>query len=869
MTAITILNGDFEILFEDENGGGAAVAGMKTVRRTQTAAPTFYTTNALYSAVADAADDFQAMGFENPMLPVTPNAYTMENEYFIPRSSTEWLEEGAIAADWTITNGLGVIRKLHDNTGTPPAFVDIGLQVTEATSLHTGTLLDFEVEPDGTFSLWIRPDTAADTFASTTGLTTEAGQGGLMSVTGTAAATSGSTLYSSIQVIGSVPTATEVYLYQDRQKMTDSEGNFQWWATDTTVSLGIIDILIRVLNADISVADGDVEVFARRYTSLYDNFRLNVGAGGRSALPLASAPDTNNTTGYRTTGTMTGVGGVPFTVGNGVYQGGTWATATARGVITETNTNTDLEYYLVGDLTDLANTTAMKEYDFVTAADTTAVGTSATIGVNLTGPTDTTGGEGGTVTITLGNNFVDHDGDATVEPYSVTVDALGLVKAAKVYERIKYVTRRGSDSTFWAGIVPTDIPGETYRGLELQAQYAGGSPGAFDEGDNVQVVSSGYTARSLSVNLTETYVMLTDQQSSIKTLVAVDELEDEDTNAITITGTPVTIVSPKNSPFGTFTGSQIFGAQGVVYINPHSDDTQNYILIDDNGTQRTPPNTVSFTVNNTVIGDRILVARDTGTSGIIDKDQFGGLVDHTGSPGSIFNGLGDSVVEVVNPLDSEVAETGYLRIVETTLQEEHKYVYSARNLAAGTFTLTAIADATATTASSPVDGDNPYGVATLQVTGRDFVADGVEVGMLLRNTQAGKTTQVWEVTTVGAGSPLLADEIQVRQLYGNLTGSPAGQDIDIGDTFTINKLIGDHTVPTGYAATDNIFDLILDLEATGVTEFNTFVKTIISDFNVVVNVRQGKVILPFNQNPTVGDSGGSVTVVRTPDTIAT
>ena len=62
---------------------------------------------------------------------------------------------------------------------------------------------------------------------------------------------------------------------------------------------------------------------------------------------MASSPDINNTTGYRTTGTLSGITGT-FTVGNGIYAGASWATATARGVITETNTNTELEYYLVG-----------------------------------------------------------------------------------------------------------------------------------------------------------------------------------------------------------------------------------------------------------------------------------------------------------------------------------------------------------------------------------------------------------------------------------------------------------------------------------------------------------------------------------------
>ena len=105
MSSISILGGDWEILFDDEknqNGGTLAVAGMRTIRHTG-ASETVYTTNQLYSAVADAADEFVAMGFRNPMLPVTPNAYTMENQYFIPRSSTQYLKEGAITADWSLT----------------------------------------------------------------------------------------------------------------------------------------------------------------------------------------------------------------------------------------------------------------------------------------------------------------------------------------------------------------------------------------------------------------------------------------------------------------------------------------------------------------------------------------------------------------------------------------------------------------------------------------------------------------------------------------------------------------------------------------------------------------------------------------------
>ena len=356
MSSISILGGDWEILFDDEknqNGGTLAVAGMRTIRHTG-ASETVYTTNQLYSAVADAADEFVAMGFRNPMLPVTPNAYTMENQYFIPRSSTQYLKEGAITADWSLTGtvaGDGVVKVGYVvGGGSNFAATDIGSQITQAITGHTGTLLDFDVDQDGTLAAWIRPDDpATDTFSGTGSLTAESTNGPATSIAGV----NGEHVFSAIQAIGSVPTATEVYLIQNRQKVASWDDTFQWWATDADASLGIISILIQVKDSGTLIADGDVEVFARRYTALYDNFRLNVAGGGFSALPLASAPDINNTTGYSNSGTLTAVTGTP-TVGNAVYVGATFATATAKGVVTAGDA-TNFDYYLIGDLTDLGH----------------------------------------------------------------------------------------------------------------------------------------------------------------------------------------------------------------------------------------------------------------------------------------------------------------------------------------------------------------------------------------------------------------------------------------------------------------------------------------------------------------------------------
>lgn len=855
MSNIDILNGDFEILFDDETVGSNAVAGLRLVRRKSGASATVYTTVALYSAIAEAVDDFIAMGFKNPMLPVTPNAFTMENGFFIPRSSTEYLKEGAISAIWGTAVPDNTIRSIQydPSGGTGVDFVagDIGRQVVGGTTGDTGTLLDFEVLPGGTALAWIRPDDpATDLFDNATETLSCVADSGAGNNAALAVSTTGNSVYSSIQAIGAVPTATEVYIYQDdeldtslRNKMTDSTGGFQWWATDSTVSLGIIDILIRVQRDSISIGDGDVEVFSRRYTSLYDNFRLNVAAGGRSALPLASAPDINNTTGYRRVTEVGATGTGPFVVGEIANEAvsGASVVITAVGGTTATPI---LQYYLVGTLTDLFGSGAQT----LTGVTSGATMTTAAPVANLLGPTDSASGQGGTVTITMGTTTFDHDGDATAEPYSVTIDAQSNVVAAKVYERIKYVCRRGGNETdlFGAGV---KVPGESYRGLEAQINYNSPS-GTFTQGDDI-TGASGYTARVISVNTTDTYIMVTDQQTSLDAVVATNVLTDESADTVTAEAPINAITNPKASPFGTFTGTVVFGARGILFLNPAGADTQNYILIDDNGVIRTPPNTVSITINNTVALDRVLAVRDTGVSGVIDKDQFGGLAAASGA----FNGLADLVIRVAGSIDTEVPPAGYVRIVATGVQEEHRYRYASRTTGAlGEFTLVDVNEGTGIT--------TPSSTQLIDTTATFLSAPVVQVGDLIRNTTATKLNHIWEVTNVVSTTTL-----DVVPLYGPLD---ATQDWDAADTYEINHLIGrDHAAtPADYGTSDDVFDTIIDTQAVGNPTINTLIKTPASNFGIVVNVRQGKVILPFTQNQTVGDTGASVTVVRTPDTIA-
>ncbi len=846
MTTLAILGGDFEILFDDETVGTNAVAGLRTIRRASGATATVYTSLQLYSAIADAADEFQAMGFRNPMLPVTPNAFTLENQYFMPRSSTEWLKEGTFTADWSLTaspdsNGNGVIAVGYTG-GTNFVSGDIGRQVTQAGTGDTGTLLDFETDIDGLTYAWIRPDDSTpvtgDIFDGT-GALSVTGDGGTGASTSSTAGVSGITRYTAIQAIGSVPTSSETYIYQNRTKLTDSTGGFQWWVTDPNVSLGIISVLVRThfqaasTSATDGIADSDLEVFSRRYTSLYDNFRLNVAAGGFSALPLASAPDINNTTGYRT---FTG------SAGSGTFVVGEEITATGKtGVVTAVGGTTMapiLEYYPVGDLTDFAS------MDSITGGTSGATCTAGAPSNTSGGPTDSGVGEGGTVTITLGATSSDEDGSGTAEPYSVTIDAQGPgangVPIAKVYERIKYVCRRGAPNTDLFG-ASVNIPGESYRGLE--ALYYYDTPvGTLTEGDDLVTDPAGqWTSRLIADRTTTTaegvlqrYITVTDQQSSLGSVGNNDVIDDESGDSVTVDtagagGAALSISSPKASPFGTFTGSQIFGAQGILYTGKADADTQNYIHTDDLATLREPPNTVTFLVDNTAAGDRVLVARDTGTAGVIDKDQFGGMTATLISAKSI---------TVAGSIDAEVAESGYIRVVETTLQQEHKYHYASRTTgASGVFTLVDITAASATAGTSDT--------ALSKTGGPSFITEGVEIGMLIHVATRSST---YEVSSVDG-----ADDLTIRLVYG------AGGFVS-GDAYTINETI------QAYTTSDDLYDLILDVEATGTSTSNTFVQSTL--FGTVVNVRQGKIILPFTQNANVTASGGSVTVVRQPDTIA-
>ena len=199
----------------------------------------------------------------------------------------------------------------------------------------------------------------------------------------------------------------------------------------------------------------------------------------------------------------------------------------------------------------------------------------------------------------------------------------------------------------------------------------------------------------------------------------------------------------------------------MLFTGLGDDDTQAYTLTDDNGTLRVSPNTVSFTVSNTAASDRVLVARDTGVDGIIDKDQFGGMTAVAAS---------SKTITVAGSIDAEVPSAGYLRVVENTLQEEHKYHYASRTTgASGAFTLV---DITASTANDTGATTTP---TLLNDSTASFQTEGVVPGMLIQDTTNGDTYEV--VSLVPSFEETRINIIQVFGTGGTLASA---------DAYTIN-----------------------------------------------------------------------------------
>lgn len=559
----------------------------QTIRHTS--GTTVYEMYELYAWLMDEIDESGTIDEPVPMTAQTPTAYTITNGWFIDYTSIEFLTGGSLkTSGWE-----NEIRMISYNANTTSfSASDIGETITGATTTDTGTVLDYD-ERYGTDLgvVWIRMDDSGDTFDNATEDFAVGGGGaadGLFTVTlDSGGSITGETIWANIYTLGTLVSNTSLYVVQDGSEVTS------WWSS------GHIDILLAVKEGGVEIDEGNVTTLARQYAKLYDHYLADLSNGSRTPIPLATFDDGNNDSGYRQM--VLAVTNDTFAEGDLIQDD---SDSTIQGVVTSyvSGTNT-LQYYLVGSLTDFSVATGtfatVPAGGTGTAVNSTSVGPAATAGITITFTSSTQD-------LNNGNGSVAYD--VTINCNSNTID--------DVYEYLKYVTRRGSSTTF-LGTGHSET-GDLYIAVGEQYITYETLTNTFTAGNTVTGGTSGATATIVSdhgsTNLVITNIVGTFEEG--------ENITEGTADADISTGGIENITSSKQSPFGTYAGGKFFGARGVWLSNVPGVDANNYQLIDSTGTDQIPPTTVAITVTNTESGDRVSIFRTTGDNEIINKQQF-------------------------------------------------------------------------------------------------------------------------------------------------------------------------------------------------------------------------------------------------------
>jgi hypothetical protein len=644
-----ILSGDFTVYYTNDTGGDKQIKWTGSSTGTRTVLELYKEIQNLFDNDTGSVGDHMEEGI--PLSTQTPTQFTIgrieandSEPWFIDPVTIHHLYGGSLeTSGWTYVSNTtnGVFRIPLSSLGTIVAG-DVGNSVSTSAGSMTGILIAVDTTRT---EIWIRPTSSSSTHDWSTissGTITEAGSS--HTCTQNAAGVTGENVWANIYTLGSISDNTDIYVIQNFAKIS------AWWPE------GQIDILILVQLNDSLIDFGLLTVFARQYTQLYDHYIADVSTGGRNPIPLATSADVNNVNGIETMA-ISGASG-DYTVGEVISNG-----TNASGVVTAESGSptTSLDYYLIGDLTDFSASQT------ITGADSGVTGTSGAPG---NGPAILTG-----VTFTFGATSEDiGDGDGN-QPYDVIVGCNNY-HIDEIYEYTKVVTRRGSTTTL------NDYNGEQYITTgEIRIPYASQTAN-FLEGATLTGQTSGATGVIVADHDSGTTgtLVVRDVRGTFDDTTPEVIQDDQGTpgSATIVSGGIVSTLVSKTAPFGTFAGGRFFGARGVWLDGLHSDDTNNYELIDSNGTPREAPTSISIAVNGVVAGDRVGVFQATGSSGTVNKAMF------TLASG---NNLGNNtlVIDTTIPLDTPSSGTVYVVDTGDTSSSTREKQYTYTNFSASTF----------------------------------------------------------------------------------------------------------------------------------------------------------------------------------------
>ena len=416
----------------------------KRIRHSITAT-TVWTVNALYSYLQDTFDEIDQMDDPIPMSAQTPTEYTLINGWFMSearenegganyRNCFEYLKTGAIQ---TSGNNAVVYVLAFGETYTSAIASDIGLLVQNTGVTNTGRLLDYD---NTAKKWWVRKVLGTFTTEAVTITPGGTGAGTITSVT------TGEQLWANIYTLGTIEQHTnEEQIYVEQLSARYVTGAEWWPENKANATTRHVDILIKVKESSSEMDSGNITVYLRNYPTtgnadLYDHFGIDLSAGGRNAVPLATSPDLNNTD---TQATASGYSGVTI-----AFVNGTVAYSSISGSFTAFETVT----WAGGSGVFLRQTTG-------TGAGTMTLG-NVTADYPLTSETIT----GASKTATASANMVEayrmvkqFDQQATSPEYSVIIYCNNYTLAS-VYQYLKYVTRIGSTFLMYPSTYPQGGP---------------------------------------------------------------------------------------------------------------------------------------------------------------------------------------------------------------------------------------------------------------------------------------------------------------------------------------------------------------------------------------------------------------------------
>lgn len=267
----------------------------------------------------------------------------------------------------------------------------------------------------------------------------------------------------------------------------------------------------------------------------------------------------------------------------------------------------------------------------------------------------------------------------------------------------------------------------------------------------------------------------------------------------------------KTSPFGTYAGGKFFGAKGVYVTNIAGADTNNIILTAQDGLPYSAPTSISVAVDSVVSGDRVLVARSVAAS---------------------FTGSMSTTVLTVSAVASGKLQVGQ--------------VISGAGIAANTMIISL---GTGTGGTGTYNINNSQTVASEAMTGSTVID---KIQFTLNGTHTASST-ITVNETVNGDIPLTG-VIRVGETRYTYTGLNRTTKVFSGVSPTCTAAAGAFT-----------YCPLIDEQAAGTSVSKAI--TYVADFAVIARVRK-KGILPFENTGTVGNTGLTVSAIRTADTVA-